>query len=161
MICVPVHGLMIGLPPESVSPAPRYSLKLPPLAEFGRNRRSGHSTLLLPVLFPRKEEESFVVPVIQVRDANRPAHGASVIVLAVERRVKDSPLGWSKVLGMQDVVVAPHICIQVFVPEKLIESSVIVVGPTFGVKTFNASRGAAELRGHGRGQDLKFAQGFH
>ena len=58
-----------------------------------RNRRGRRAAIRLSVLFPRKEEERFVLSIVEVRDYDRATEGSTVVVLPVCWRLKYGGIG--------------------------------------------------------------------
>ena len=97
----------------------------------GRNRVGRNAALILPVLFPREEEECLISTVVEFRDPDRTAECAAVVVLLVE-----CP-------RQTHTVVIPRVRIQVFIPEDVVSHTVKQIATGLGVEAFDSACGPA------------------
>src|SRR5579862_554058 len=110
---------------------------------------------MLPILLPGEEPKSLILPVVDMRNDEGATERSSVVVLPIQWRGIGSSI--RRILGKK-IIVAPVICIEVFIAEYLVQVAVISVGAALGVKAFNSTGRLAELGGNRRRQDFKFAK---
>ena len=128
---------------------PELRIKIAAKFRGSREGRGRSATVRLTILFPRKEEKRFVLPIVEVRDYDRATEGSTVVVL---------PVCWRR---KTKIVVTPAIGVKSRVAKNLVDFAVIFVRPSLGAKTLDATRGTAELRRKGGGNDFELANRVH
>ena len=106
-------------------------------------------TLLLPVLLPGKEEEGFVLAVIDLGDPDRSAEGTAIVVLLID-------VFWQAI-----EVLKPFFSVQILIAENVVSGPVKLIRARLCREALDAASGAAELGRHGRCGDLELLQRFH